>query len=375
MPGPAARVGDSTAHGGVITGPGVPNVLIGGMPASVVGDMHVCPMATPGTPPIPHVGGPTSSPGAPTVLIGGRPAATIGSMCVCVGPPDSIIMGAPTVILGTAGSGAGSAGRGGGGGAAGANASAASAAFDNKESVMKEEHWLEIAFVDKAGNPVSGVPYRLKDPSGNESEGVLRLDGKVRRDALEQEGQAEVTLFSVSGAKWSKESASAGDEVTLSASVEGFEAGQSATFLVYRRAITGPDILVASIEAKTQSDKVEAAWSYTYEPDEEVVVPEEGIEVGPAAAGKYAAPVFFFEVVLGPCKARSGVLRYEDYIEIEVVDEDGAPLASEDYVLYLSSGEVRKGQTDGAGKLREENVAPGGHSVRFPNLPELDIEL
>ncbi|HLV32716.1 MAG TPA: PAAR domain-containing protein, partial [Chitinispirillaceae bacterium] len=55
---PAARVGDMTAHGGMITGPGVPNVLIGGMPAATMGDMHVCPMVTPGVPPVPHVGGP-----------------------------------------------------------------------------------------------------------------------------------------------------------------------------------------------------------------------------------------------------------------------------------------------------------------------------
>ena len=27
-------------------------------PAARIGDMHVCPMVTPGVPPIPHVGGP-----------------------------------------------------------------------------------------------------------------------------------------------------------------------------------------------------------------------------------------------------------------------------------------------------------------------------
>ena len=37
-----------------------------GQPASRLGDMHVCPMVTPGLPPIPHVGGPIVSPGAPT---------------------------------------------------------------------------------------------------------------------------------------------------------------------------------------------------------------------------------------------------------------------------------------------------------------------
>jgi uncharacterized Zn-binding protein involved in type VI secretion len=69
------------------------------MPAARITDMHVCPMVTPGLPPIPHVGGPVVSPGAPTVLIATLPAAAIGSMCVCVGPPDSIIMGSPTVLV------------------------------------------------------------------------------------------------------------------------------------------------------------------------------------------------------------------------------------------------------------------------------------
>ncbi|NOH80001.1 type VI secretion protein [Vibrio sp. RE86] len=62
-------------------------------------DMHVCPMQTPAVPPIPHVGGPISGPGVPTVLIGNMPAATMGDMCVCVGPPDSIIKGSATVLI------------------------------------------------------------------------------------------------------------------------------------------------------------------------------------------------------------------------------------------------------------------------------------
>lgn len=60
-------------------------------------DMHVCPMFTG---PVPHVGGPIASPGAPTVLVGCLPEAGIGSMCVCVGPPDSIVKGSATVLMG-----------------------------------------------------------------------------------------------------------------------------------------------------------------------------------------------------------------------------------------------------------------------------------
>ncbi len=72
-----------------------------GMPAARLGDMHVCPMVTPGVPPIPHVGGPILPACCPTVLIGGIPAARVGDMCVCVGPPDVIAMGSPTVLIGS----------------------------------------------------------------------------------------------------------------------------------------------------------------------------------------------------------------------------------------------------------------------------------
>ena len=66
-------------------------------PAARITDMHTCPMQTPGLPPIPHAGGPVIGPGAPTVLIGKLPAAVMGDMCICTGPPDSIIKGSATV--------------------------------------------------------------------------------------------------------------------------------------------------------------------------------------------------------------------------------------------------------------------------------------
>ena len=57
-------------------------------------------MVTPGLPPIPHVGGPLVGPGVPTVLIGKLPAAVVGDTAVCVGPPDTIIGGSTTVMIG-----------------------------------------------------------------------------------------------------------------------------------------------------------------------------------------------------------------------------------------------------------------------------------
>jgi uncharacterized Zn-binding protein involved in type VI secretion len=59
-------------------------------------DMHVCPMSDG---PKPHVGGPILPGGNATVLIGGMPAAVVGDSCICVGPPDSLVMGSATVMI------------------------------------------------------------------------------------------------------------------------------------------------------------------------------------------------------------------------------------------------------------------------------------
>ena len=71
-------------------------------PAARLGDFHICPMETPAAPvPIPHVGGPVIGPGVLTVLIGGLPAAVVGNEALCIAPvPDVIEKGSLTVFIG-----------------------------------------------------------------------------------------------------------------------------------------------------------------------------------------------------------------------------------------------------------------------------------
>lgn len=91
---PAARLGDTTVTGDAITGPGVPTVLIGGQPASVMGDMvagGAC------------VGSITK--GSATVMIMGKPAAqvtsTVSGSNPATGVPVSTAVGKgePTVMI------------------------------------------------------------------------------------------------------------------------------------------------------------------------------------------------------------------------------------------------------------------------------------
>jgi uncharacterized Zn-binding protein involved in type VI secretion len=88
----ATRVGDVTTHGGTITGPGVATVLIGGKPAAVAGDLHVCSL-----PPSGHQ--PTVSPfpaGSVTVLVAGRPALRTTDVSGC---GAMAAVGEPTVLI------------------------------------------------------------------------------------------------------------------------------------------------------------------------------------------------------------------------------------------------------------------------------------
>ena len=66
-------------------------------PAARITDMHTCPMVT-GV--VPHVGGPIIGPGEASVLVGGMPAAVVGDNCICVGPPASIVKGSGSVMIG-----------------------------------------------------------------------------------------------------------------------------------------------------------------------------------------------------------------------------------------------------------------------------------
>ncbi len=83
----AARIADPTSDG-LITGAGTPNVLVGGMPAAVVGDI-----STPasGNVPMPFAIGST------TVIIGGKPALRLGDSAL---NGSSVAMGCVNVIFG-----------------------------------------------------------------------------------------------------------------------------------------------------------------------------------------------------------------------------------------------------------------------------------
>jgi len=353
--GLAARLSDPCSHGGVVT-LGLPTVLIGGMPAARATDLHVCPMLNPGVPPPPHVGMPITM-GAPTVLIGGMPAARMGDMAACAGPPDTILMGCPTVMIGGGGAGGGGGGAG-SSGAASATASAMQALSGSPESSTKEKHWVEYKLTDKAGNPVSGIDYKLTDTGQKESSGKVKTDGRITRDAL-PEGNCELVLKKLFNAKWSKDLVKPGDKVELSVETGGLDDGEEVNFYIWQKDIKKADLQIKYIQAKTQGEKAKVEWEVSSGEETGTDKNEEG----------YSCPQYYFTVLCNPdLTARSGMLYIEDFIEIELKDDEGKPKASEEFILYLPDGKILNEKLDSNGYKKIDKIPAGKYSIRFPGL-------
>lgn len=368
---PAARLGDTTAHGGVIVA-GEPTVLIGGAPAARVGDMHTCPI--PGGPPPPHVGGPIIL-GSFTVLIGGKPAARVGDMCTCTGPPDTIAMGCNTVLIGMSGGGggAGMAGAGGekGKGEKGADAGKSKELADGsgaEEEAETENHYLDVKFVDKGGKPITGVAYKIKAPDDQTDHG--NLYGKVKKTGVEP-GDYDIELKGIIKAEWSKKQARDGETVKMLVETAGIEDGAKATFVIWERDANKADQRIATVkDVEVKGNKVEADWQYVYVDEDEEEQPSQQ-----AGSDKYYSPAYFFTVSVAGMQARSSILEYKDYVELSLKSSNGQPIADARYRVFLSDGQVREGCLDSNGYRKIEKVPPGKWGVEFPDYPFYDDDL
>ncbi len=317
-------------------------VLIGGMPAARMGDNHICPLLNPGVPPPPHVGGPILK-GSASVMIGNMPAARVGDPVLCAGPPDSIAMGCPTVLIGDAmspGAGAGT-----GGGEKSAEAEAATAAMEKPEG-----HFLDVAIVDNGGFPITGAEYELTSPSSNKS--VSPLTGSVKQANIDP-GNYDIEIRAIISAKWSKDSAKVGEKVQMTAETTGVPEGQKAFLEVHVRDTNFPDQVLKQIETTVKGDKIEGEW--------ELVVDQDFLKLQEKKlkGGGYSSPAYYFVAKTSTLTQRSGLLEYVDDLEFKLKDKEGNAIGDKKYRVILPSGEVKEGKLDGGGYAKVTDVAPG----------------
>jgi hypothetical protein len=265
-----------------------------------------------------------------------------------------------TVLIGEAGGGGGGGGGGAGAGAGGGSAAAgavtsAAIAGQTPQTNQAATSFLDVSFEDTAKLPVSGVQYETKAPDGTKSGGVL--GGQIKRTGVPQ-GDYDINLRGIINAQWSTRQSEVGKAVDIIVDTVGLENGEKAAIDIYVRDGNFGDQHLASMQAQVNNSQVKTKWTMT--------VDEKYLKICDLkdTSKRSSCPCFFFRVAIRDLSEQSGLLYLTDKVEIELKDADGKMLANTPYIATLPTGEIREGKSDGGGKAKFEDVAPGRIKIK-----------
>ncbi len=223
-------------------------------PVATVGSMHVCPMCS-GT--VPHVGGPVVM-GDSTVLMNGKPVALMGDMCTCAaGPPDVIVTGNPSILV---------------------NGKPIACVGDmtaHGGAIVQGEPNILVGTatpVKRAIMPVNKIPFpkiRVRDRIGAAITGNSAKLKEARENQEQLRNEAEDDNLQLSNLLWKKDGtktdiAIIDNEVMLTADVTGVDDGNIVRLQILEKSENEDEINIASISARVENQKIEAAWIPKY---------------------------------------------------------------------------------------------------------------
>ena len=177
----------------------------------------------------------------------------------------------------------------------------------------------------------------------------------------------------VSNMKWSAQEARRGDILKLTADVEGCSEETPAKITIYEYDQDKVHDKITELPAVIKKNKIEISWEYEYHEDTDEVPTEEELQ----RYGKsYNPPEYFFVIEIEEQKfgreQESKLLTFKDYIEIELKDPQGDPVADEKYKLILADGTEKEGTLNADGYARVEGVPPGQYTIEFPDIGFID---
>lgn len=234
---------------------------------------------------------------------------------------------------------------------------------------------IKIEISDKTGKKFDTINAKL---SGNKfwkqitvpekAKDELYAEVKLPKHALSKKSNCLYVYpaVQIKNLKWDKKEARRGDILKLTADVLNVYEGTEAEIQIWEHDSDGAHDFITKFPAIVKNKKIEAEWEYEYYEDTDDIPTKEETEKG------YNPPEYFFRVILAGVSADSGLLEFKDWIEINLLDEFGEPIADAKYVLKLSDGSEIEGQLDKNGNAKVQDVKPGSYWVY---LPDLDYEL
>jgi hypothetical protein len=214
-------------------------------------------------------------------------------------------------------------------------------------------------------------------PEDTEIDDMVYFEVELPKNDLEGESN-RIPVFppvQVFNLKWSAKEARRGDILTLSADVNGLRDKEEVTVIIYEYDRDGTHDKIIELPATVMNKRIQLQWEYEYHEDTDEIATQEELD----KYGKtYNPPEYFFTVKVedtefGKQEQESGLLEFKDWIEIELVDDNGKPMPNEKYVLHLPDGNKRQGILDVNGFAKEENIPPGKVDIEFSNLDEYEL--
>ncbi len=143
---------------------------------------------------------------------------------------------------------------------------------------------------------------------------------------------------------------------------------KSVNVKIYEKDTTTPDDFIEEIKGKViGGNKVEALWEMKYVEDNDDEDSEREMR-----DKVYTLPEYYFtiETLNGKHKSdKSGILKFDDTIEIVLYDEAGNPAANEKYEVYNVQGkQVASGSLDSNGYAKAENIGTSRCHILFPKI-------
>ena len=199
------------------------------------------------------------------------------------------------------------------------------------------------------------IPENLKDE--------LTATVKLSKHGLEKKSETIplLPLIKISNLRWSKNEAKRGDILKLTADVKGVYDGAEATIEIFEHDDDGAHDLVVSFPVLVKSQKLKAEWEFQYVEDTDDIPTHEESEKG------YKNPEYFFRVSIGGVSEDSGLLKFQDWVEIQLMDAEQNPIPNEDYKIIFADGQEKSGKLDEKGKAVLKDLPPGGYKIIFQN--------
>ena len=238
---------------------------------------------------------------------------------------------------------------------------------------------IEIKVEDKNGKKVETIKGHVY---GDYFAGALVIPEKAKEELtftakLSDHGLEKksgilnvIPPFRITNLKWNQKEARRGDLVKMTADTEGLEDGTEVMLSIFEHDQDGAHDFVTRFPAKLKGKKLDVEWEFEYHQDTDDIPTTE--EMKPMGQ-QYADPEYFFVVRYGRTEARSGLLRFRDWIEISLRGDDGRPIPDEEFVLYLPDGREKRGTLDTEGSAKVDDVPAGPYRVEFPDIEDVEL--